>query len=154
MNTPINPKLVGLLVEKKFDSKIIMNKEFVPYTEALELKQLGFDEPCFGWFASDKSLVKDITIKTDFTLAPIFSQCFRWFREKYSSHYSIVRIPQKAIEASINQGNTLKKYSWYISNDSLNPSIPKDCSGKADEYEEAELACLKKLIELIKNVQT
>ena len=24
-----------------------MNKEFIPYSEALELKELGFDEHCF-----------------------------------------------------------------------------------------------------------
>ena len=29
-----------------------MEKEFVPYPEAFELKQLGFDEPCFGKFLS------------------------------------------------------------------------------------------------------
>jgi hypothetical protein len=25
-----------------------MNKEFVPYEQALALKELGFNEPCFG----------------------------------------------------------------------------------------------------------
>ena len=25
-----------------------MNKEFIPYEQALELKELGFDEPCFS----------------------------------------------------------------------------------------------------------
>ena len=27
-----------------------MMKEFVPYNEALELRKLGFDEPCFGYY--------------------------------------------------------------------------------------------------------
>ena len=30
-----------------------MEKEFVKYTEALALKELGFDEPCFGYYAGD-----------------------------------------------------------------------------------------------------
>ena len=25
-----------------------MKTEFIPYEQALELKELGFDEPCFG----------------------------------------------------------------------------------------------------------
>jgi hypothetical protein len=27
-----------------------MEKEFIPYEQALALKELGFDEPCFAWF--------------------------------------------------------------------------------------------------------
>jgi hypothetical protein len=27
-----------------------MNKEFIPYEQALALKELGFDEPCFAYF--------------------------------------------------------------------------------------------------------
>ncbi len=31
-----------------------MNKEFIPYEQALALKELGFDEPCFAWYVSEK----------------------------------------------------------------------------------------------------
>ena len=27
-----------------------MDKEFIPYEQALALKELGFDEPCFRWY--------------------------------------------------------------------------------------------------------
>lgn len=27
-----------------------MNREFIPYEFALKLKELGFDESCFGWY--------------------------------------------------------------------------------------------------------
>lgn len=27
-----------------------LDKEFIPYQEALALKELGFDEPCFGFY--------------------------------------------------------------------------------------------------------
>ena len=27
-----------------------ITKEFIPYTEALSLKELGFDESCFRWY--------------------------------------------------------------------------------------------------------
>ena len=32
-----------------------MNKEFIPYEQALELKELGFDEPCLGCY-DDKAV--------------------------------------------------------------------------------------------------
>ncbi len=31
-----------------------MNKEFIPYEQALALKELGFDEPCFGYYVIDR----------------------------------------------------------------------------------------------------
>jgi hypothetical protein len=39
-----------------------MKTEFISYEQALELKKLGFDEPCLGWYASWN----------------IFSECYRW----------------------------------------------------------------------------
>jgi len=34
-----------------------MNKEFIPYEQALELKELGFDEPCFGCYDEIKKIL-------------------------------------------------------------------------------------------------
>ena len=31
-----------------------MNKEFITYEQALALKELGFDEPCLGWYWYDE----------------------------------------------------------------------------------------------------
>ena len=66
----------------------MIKKEFIPYEQALELKELGFDEPCFGWYASDKSLIKDYVIKMHLRV-PTFSQAFRWFREEYKLYHDI-----------------------------------------------------------------
>ena len=33
-----------------------MEKEFIPYTEALALKELGFDEPCFANYSPEFNL--------------------------------------------------------------------------------------------------
>ncbi len=33
-----------------------MTKEFIPYQEALELKSIGFDEECFGYYNYKKNL--------------------------------------------------------------------------------------------------
>ena len=112
-------------------------KDFVQYEETLELKQLGFDEPCLGWFASDKTLVKEVTEKTDFTLAPTYSQAFRWFREKYDLDGWVV--PYYALDD--------KMYNYLIMNRLLeNLEDDVDC----EIYEEAQLECLKKLIEMVK----
>ena len=66
-----------------------MEKEFVPYDESLALKELGFDEDCFGyyvnaeldltWKFSDCSLYQDTHISI---LAPLYQQAFRWLYQK------------------------------------------------------------------------
>jgi len=72
-----------------------MEKEFVPYEQALALKELGFDEPCLGYFKQEKvsqasweyleSQEKVDYIfgtKKNTILAPTFSQAFRWLYQK------------------------------------------------------------------------
>ena len=118
-----------------------MNKEFIPYEQALELKELGFDEPCFGWFASDKTLVKEVIKKTDFTLAPLYQQAFRWFRKNHGLYSSIIF--KKSYP-----DNHVTGLEWYIiicGGD----GVLFDTDGTYT-YEEAELACLIKLIEIVK----
>lgn len=66
-----------------------MNKEFLTYGQALALKELGFDEPCIGWYVSEEyGLEIGAVIKSDLLrdaiLAPLYQQAFRWFLEKYS----------------------------------------------------------------------
>ena len=112
-------------------------KDFVPYQEALELKQLGFDEPCFGWFASDRTLVKEVTEKTDFTLAPTYSQAFRWFREKHNIN-TVISWRDDLLNFDISL-TEMKKHGYFYYKDNFTT------------YEEAELACLKKLIDLTKD---
>jgi len=65
-----------------------MTKEFVPYQEALELKQLGFDETCFGYWNIDPylpnptfNLVKPFDHEWCIP-APLYQQAFRWLYYK------------------------------------------------------------------------
>ena len=117
-----------------------MKKEFIPYDIALALKELGFDEPCLAKYDvpgnlitsgcySDSSIVHLIIEQNDIceahTLAPLYQQAFRWFREKYGLHLSI----------------NVKDSIWYFERFSIKGF---------KTYEEAEFACLKKLIELVK----
>ncbi len=127
-----------------------MTKEFIPYQQAFALKKLGFDEPCFGKFDYTElevggkwsnSLFKNVT-EDIFTAAPTYSQAFRWFREKYEYYYYIFPLQ---ITASDKTGY---RYSWEIY--SHTPEwITEDRSLLGSlTYEEAELECLKKLIQI------
>jgi len=133
-----------------------MNKEFIPYEQALELKELGFDEECLGYYhttlsSSDVDLVLGKThnrfyhlvgIPEDFnTLAPLYQQAFRWFREKYNI--------TSEISISANHRNDDKKWMHSVTN--LEVMLYTNSDTTFETYEEAELACLKKLIEIVKN---
>jgi hypothetical protein len=112
-----------------------MNKEFIPYEQALELEKLGFDEPCFGVYATKDGYVRK-SAYDEIGNAPLYQQAFRWFREKYQLHSTITSISQES-------------WQWHITK-------PGESLGKMYQedfytYEEAELACLKKLIEIVKN---
>jgi hypothetical protein len=122
-----------------------MEKEFILYEQALALKELGFDEECFWWYDFEKQLRKDIHgfntnskyfMEGSSCSAPLYQQVFRWFREKYNLKGHV-----EAVEYLDGTPNT---YHWCIFN--------KYNSGYDQlTYEEAELECLKKLIEIIKN---
>jgi hypothetical protein len=119
-----------------------MEKDFIPYEEALALKELGFDERCFGRFNPDNDLVISHTEtyntdfrKTLFTQAPTFSQAFRWFRDNFGLYWPIM--------SKATPSNNLVYYIYH-------GRLREDWNGCFESYEEAELACLKKLIEIAK----
>ena len=120
-----------------------MEKEFVPYEIALELKELGFDEECFGYYSfSEKITLKSCFNRTPIILSgkkcsiPLYSQVFRWFREKHNLESHV----KKDWIDGILQGyeSIIECLDGYID------------VGTFKTYEEAELECLKKLIEIVK----
>jgi hypothetical protein len=131
-----------------------MDKEFIPYEQALELKELGFDEPCFGYYGNseeDSTIVLELrTISQEGDLAkricsaPLYQQAFRWFREK---HNLFVNFP-------IDQ-TSKPKFCYHIV-EYYEDEVTwewKDNWGWSflyRTYEEAEIECLKKLIEIVK----
>lgn len=125
-----------------------MNKEFIPYNESLELKELGFDEPCFGYhLCKNSALGVYLEITTEWIdllpydssscKAPTFSQAFRWFREKL------------AIRSCIIDDHRTPGYTYTTGPDQYYYDTGSE-NGWFHTYEEAELACLKKLIEIAK----
>lgn len=128
-----------------------MEKEFIPYEQAVVLKELGFDEPCLGLYYPDgkfnikeqnglncdsdkNSYLDSLGNSAGFCTAPLYQQVFRWFREEYNFDSYIrpnivIDIP-KTYQFNINDNTD---DTWY------------------ETYLETELECLKKLIEIVKN---
>ena len=112
-----------------------MNKEFIPYEQALALKELGFNEPCFGWFTDGHlrigAVVENKHVQGEGELlAPTFSQAFRWFREKGYD----VKVQKES--ANLYFGFYWTGAAWIIVGNGT--------------YKQAELECLIKLIEIVK----
>ena len=116
-----------------------MKKEFIPYEQALALKELGFDEPCLTSYNENGKIFKvwenEIVMGITKCSAPLYQQVFRWFREKYGLYsWTTMELGNKSTFCWVLSGeHTSTQYAAYF-----------------HTYEEAELACLKKLIEIVK----
>jgi hypothetical protein len=125
-----------------------LEKEFVPPKQALELQELGFDEKCIGWYPNNTAAlcVDGVYIgqrrsSSSYKLlvsAPTFSQAFRWFREKYGLYHSIAL--DNSLEDDVNCDYQIINHNQSIS----------ELETDFKSYEEAELECLKKLIQIVK----
>lgn len=119
-----------------------MIKEFVNYNEALALKELGFDEPCIYVYIDKDSVRQNCgfmnypkEIYSDVVKTPFYQQTFRFFREKYEIHSYIERLISGAF---------IYKIDWF--EEDRHNKIVWEC--KSYSFEEAELECIKKLIEI------
>ena len=128
-----------------------LEKEFIPYEQALALKELGFDEPCLAYWYNetptnpegqclvyykkpwDEQKIINGIIR-DYYVAPTYSQSFRWFRGKYKIRF--------IIQSSMSD---LGEYFKVIFPNGEQRNV------SYNTYEEAELACIKQLIEIVKN---
>ena len=125
---------------------ITMENEFVTYTQALALKELGFDKPCFRYiYTGDTGNNIDRYEEVEPSRAinynhdslcisqPLKQQVFRWFREKYG-YWSYIKEATKGT-CRFN----IEKFDEKFFN-----------SGLFGSYEDAESACIDKLIEMVK----
>jgi hypothetical protein len=115
-----------------------MIEEFVPYELALELKELGFDEEGFGMYGKNGSVLPLVPYTSE-DKAILFQQAFRWFREKFNL--------ESHIKKDWENGICLGYESIIECEDGI-----IDC-GTHNIYEEAELACLDKLIAILETKQ-
>jgi hypothetical protein len=126
-----------------------MEKEFVTYEQALTLKELGFDEKCLSRYCAvteweeltgeilfqniDCNLSERFLVK-----APLKQQVFRWFREKHECYANLSSWIHEE-ELGIYHEFEIYKVKQY-SHGSI----------RFKTYEEAENACIDKLIEIVK----
>lgn len=122
-----------------------MAKEFIPYEQALALKELGFNEPCMS--------SRDMNNGEGLIQIPLYQQAFRWFREKHNIHAEITWSPSYEYEpgqwSDAIYEITIVNVSYTKEWKAESPDMQRS-EGKQLTYEEAELACLKKLIEIVK----
>jgi hypothetical protein len=136
----------------------MIEKEFIPYEEALTLKELGFDEPCLFLYNSShdepKTFLANPAYARDWNTlyvhitnkhlmsAPTYSQAFRWLL-KHHNLYGVI-IPTETMNWTFKTMTVVESIV----------EVPPYKHVDANDYgtpEEAELSCLKKLIEIVKN---
>ena len=134
-----------------------MKNEFVTYEQALALKELGFDKPCLAFYSPKEELhpVFQEPSKGPYfnngsfieTLrAPLYQQAFRWFREKHNLCGEVYTVNMGAIDYTFQIRDL---YSEDIKHDNFE-AYTGGYTGTFLTYEEAESACLIKLIEIVK----
>ena len=111
-----------------------MKKEFLPYDLEVKLVELGFNEKTFDVHSdivtSGFKVVKKPTPRI------LFQQAFRFFREKYGLHYIICK--------------NIQMDGYGYREVILIPYMEENENTIFKTYEEAELECLVKLIEIAK----
>ena len=133
-----------------------MEEHFVNYNQALALKELGFDEPCFGAYRSHSHFIGHLDIQyctTNnlkqyewllHTLAPLKSQVFKWFRKVHKIHGSYGTTSDSREEIN----------GYCISNFIDGNRNYLHINWEVGTYEEAESECIDKLISIIKEKKT
>ena len=109
-----------------------MEKEFVPENLVEKLKELGYN----GSIIISYMLFGEYKPKVDIIQRITFSQAFRWFREKYG-YCHFIRFSGSTQFCSGFEDSGFNEYGF----------------GNYDLYEEAELACLEKLIEIVEGIE-
>ena len=128
-----------------------MEKEFVPYEQVSSLIALGFNEPVIAHRQNglDICLLKQPEVLlTDLSMI-LYQQAFRWFREKYGLEGLI--LPQS--QGAVIDGEPI----YFIAIISYENELMKELFNSTNQEdllhynprEEAELACLEKLIEIV-----
>lgn len=126
-------------------------KDFTPYNESLELKELGFDKPCFALYSiieHDDIEIGDFYFGPSYAtnategvsiLAPTFSQAFRFFRDNFN------------LEPQVKSWKEKGGIVWHYSIQKIGePSIFRSSDCAVDSHDEAQLICLQKLIQIVK----
>jgi hypothetical protein len=112
-----------------------MEREFISYEQALALKELGFDGETIKVYSTKwvKLMEEEYAVRydVDYAKAPLKQQVFRFFREKYGWYLDL--------------GHSERVDFYYAI---LKNSEPIEWRNDYSTYEEAENACIDKLISI------
>ena len=111
-----------------------MKKEFLPYNLEVKLVELGFNEKTFD--VHSDSITQGFKVIKIPTPRILFQQAFRFFREKYGLHYIICK--------------NIQMDGYGYREVILLPYMEENENTIFKTYEEAEVECLVKLIEIAK----
>ena len=118
-------------------------KDIVSFDQALELCSLGFDEPTFCMYEIENRQLclcyldeEGLYMPEKDLHAPTKGQVFRWFREKYDLHHIVI------------WDSDTNNFDAGLFGELVTPFLEKDTIFST--YEEAENACIDKLIEIAK----
>ena len=144
-----------------------INKDYVPYEQALSLKELGFDKPCYAnMFDHSKPDIEHghnriryyspehadnfnkefdfgaENCKDLFVSIPLYSQALNWFEDEYSIFV------ERRVATSVNEIMDIEYYlkSWRFPPIEIVFENPID----AFDRDKANITCIKKLIETVK----
>lgn len=127
-----------------------LDKYFIPYDRALKIKQLGFDKKCFSYTSNNKNLYYETPddiekrMKNFFNKSikiPLYQQAFDFFRTEHGYFTSPTE----------RDNDKTKQYDWLITKNLGEGKTFIHLVGYHNYYEEAQLACLDKLIEITSN---
>ena len=131
-----------------------MNKKHVPYKLALAMRDLGFDGKCHTSYSINdmdedgniihKPELQDF-VDPHYIKAPRIQSAFDWFEDEHNIYV------QRTVDTSVNEvldfTYTLK--SWGFPPVEIKFEDPYDCFDR----HKARIACLEKMIEIIKPQQ-
>jgi hypothetical protein len=136
-----------------------MEKEFLPYNLALRMKTLGYKEKVLTYYENGVPKLYNDILGWDFNSSfltccsrPTFQSAFNWFRRKYNLNGE-VKLHTGYMEDSFYKEIGLPYHFVILPKHIKDVSeITKSCY-QYYTYEEAEIACLEKLIEIVEQKQ-
>lgn len=124
-----------------------MEKEFVPYELAVKLKELGFDEPCFGEYRQWDGNKPYLKLYQDIDVCSTDSSDYQYTVE------CLTPLWQQAVDfimSKIDFKNLKTQFTLTIKADYYLDEYSKENNYTAVEIACGKQSCLEKLIEIMK----
>jgi len=136
-------------------------EDIVPYQQSFDLKELGFNESCLAFYEHGNEIIKFVGVPQRYNdpkllklrdfCAPTYSQVFKWILEKHNLDYAL--LPESSSRHKLLERTYNVVIFRFIINLNVQSEILRDVNGNIVRFisrRNAELECLKKMIEIIK----